>query len=246
VSNSKTCFIISPIGEENTDTRKRSDQVLKHIIEPTVKQFGYSALRADRISKPGVITSQIIQHILEDPLVIADLTENNPNVFYELAVRHATRKPVILIREVGQRVPFDVAQNRAIELDYQDLDSVDDCKKKLAEQCRSIEKEPTDMDNPISATIDLQNLRKSGDPSEKRDAQIIAILQDVRTGVAALANSLSHPKPAPVTSAYYDDLRTISRLDEPYRLTQRGRVYFGRDNRKAPPPTDKSKPSTQK
>jgi hypothetical protein len=82
----KKCFVISPIGDENSDTRKRSDQIFTYVIEKAVSGFGYTLLRADKISRPGIITSQIIEHILEDELV--DLTGRNPNVFYELALRH--------------------------------------------------------------------------------------------------------------------------------------------------------------
>src|SRR3989338_8854008 len=78
----KICFVISPIGEDDSDTRKRSDQVLKHIITGAVEQLGYEVIRADKISEPGIITHQILQHIVDAPLVIADLTERNPNVFY--------------------------------------------------------------------------------------------------------------------------------------------------------------------
>ena len=48
-----TCFVLSPIGEAGSDIRKRSDQVLKHVIEPACKLAGYKALRADQISEPG-------------------------------------------------------------------------------------------------------------------------------------------------------------------------------------------------
>jgi hypothetical protein len=92
MAKKKTCFVIAPIGEDGSETRKRSDQILDHIIKPAVTECGYTAVRADKIEKPGVITSQVIQHVVEDDLIVADLTERNPNVFYELAVRHATRR----------------------------------------------------------------------------------------------------------------------------------------------------------
>ena len=78
----KMCFVIAPIGEPDSDTRKRSDQILRHIVRPAVESKGYTAVRADEISEPGIITSQVIQHVVDDPLVVADLTERNPNVFY--------------------------------------------------------------------------------------------------------------------------------------------------------------------
>ncbi|MBN2209187.1 MAG: hypothetical protein JW759_07815 [Candidatus Coatesbacteria bacterium] len=89
----KVCFVIAPIGDPDSDVRKRSDQVVKHVIHPALKPLGYEAVRADQISEPGMITTQIIQHIIDDALLIADLSGRNPNVFYELAIRHALRKP---------------------------------------------------------------------------------------------------------------------------------------------------------
>src|SRR6266851_3935883 len=76
----KICFIIAPIGDIGSVVRIRSDKVLKHIIAPAAIDCGYEPLRADQISEPGIITSQVIQHIVEDPLVIADLTGPNANV----------------------------------------------------------------------------------------------------------------------------------------------------------------------
>ncbi len=97
----KTCFVIAPIGDPDSDIRRRSDQILKHIIKPAVGKCGYDAIRADQISEPGMITHQVIEHVVGDPLVVADLTGQNPNVFYELAIRHAIRKPFVpLIRTV--------------------------------------------------------------------------------------------------------------------------------------------------
>ena len=76
----QSCFVISPIGNEGSDVRRRADQVLRHVIGPAVASCGYEAIRADQIAEPGLITTQVIQHIIDDPLVIADLTGSNPNL----------------------------------------------------------------------------------------------------------------------------------------------------------------------
>jgi hypothetical protein len=175
----KICFVIAPIGEEGSEIRRRSDQVLTHIITPAAKECGYRAVRADTISKPGMITSQVIQHLVEDPLVIADLTGRNPNVFYELAVRHAVRKPCVQIIQIGDQIPFDVSQSRTIQVDHHDLDSVAHCKEELVRQIHSVEKDPSDIDTPITVAIDLQSLRQSENPLEKSSAEIITMLQEL-------------------------------------------------------------------
>jgi hypothetical protein len=64
------CFVIAPIGKDATETRLRSDKVLKHIIGPVAEECGYEAIRADKISEPGMITTQVINHILNDAMVV--------------------------------------------------------------------------------------------------------------------------------------------------------------------------------
>ncbi|MGR3309481.1 MAG: hypothetical protein ACUZ77_01795 [Candidatus Brocadiales bacterium] len=165
--------------------------MLTHIITPAAKECGYETIRADKISEPGMITSQVIQHLVDDPLVIADLTGRNPNVFYELAVRHAVKKPCIQVIQMGEPIPFDVAQSRAIQVDHQDLDSAARCREELVKQIHSVEKDPTDVDTPISVAIDLQSLRQSENPLEKSSAEIISMLQDLRSAVGELNNMLT-------------------------------------------------------
>jgi len=60
VSGEKSCFVIAPIGGEESETRKRSDLVLECIIKPAAEKCGYKAVRADEISESGIITTQII------------------------------------------------------------------------------------------------------------------------------------------------------------------------------------------
>ncbi len=125
--------------------RKRSDQVLRHIINPAAKKCGYDTIRADQIQKPGMIGPQIVQHLVHDPMVIADLTGQNPNVFYELAVRHLSRKPVIIIIQAGETLPFDVAQLRTISFNYPDPDDIERCRYELTSYIRAAESDPTNF-----------------------------------------------------------------------------------------------------
>lgn len=180
----KTCFIIAPIGDPESDTRKRSDQVLNHIIEPAANDCGYVAVRADGIDKPGIITSQVIQHVLEDELVVADLTERNPNVFYELAIRHAIRKPVVQLMQKGEQIPFDVAGTRTIHVDHRDLDSVSDAKKHIVEQIRALEEDPSDIETPISVSLDLQTLRSSERPEDRYFPEVLSTLTGILSSLS--------------------------------------------------------------
>lgn len=184
----KKCFVICPIGEENSEIRKRSDQIFNYVIKPITEEFGYEAVRAHEISEPGIITRQIIQKIIDAPLVIADLTDRNPNVFYELAIRHVIRKPLVQMIEKGEDIPFDIAATRIISIDRTDLDSVENAKEELKRQIRSVEEDDTKVDNPISVAIELQGLRSSGDPEERLFGAILTKLEEVASNVSKIEN----------------------------------------------------------
>lgn len=108
----KTCFVVCPIGPEGSDTRKRSDKLLKFIIEPICKNLGFEVIRVDNINQSDRIDQTIFQHLSSADLVIADLTDHNPNAFYEIGFRTALNKPFIHLAEEGHTLPFDVSSTR--------------------------------------------------------------------------------------------------------------------------------------
>ena len=152
-TNEKICFVIAPIGKLGSETRKRSDQVLQRIIRPVVECCGYKAVRADEIDEPGVIINQIIRHVVNDPLVIADLTEQNANVFYELAIRHAIRKPLVQIIDNVDNIPFDLRPMRTIQVNHQNSDSVKEAITEIKNQIQSLEENSSRLENPISVAL---------------------------------------------------------------------------------------------
>jgi hypothetical protein len=116
-----TCFYIAPIGAPDTEQRKHSDLFLGSLIEPALQSFGLTVVRADGIDKPGVITKQIIEYIVRSRLVMVDLSYHNPNVFYELAIRHMMRLPIVQIIRKADPIPFDINQMRTLVIDTTDI-----------------------------------------------------------------------------------------------------------------------------
>lgn len=149
-----TCFYIAPIGSDGSEPRKHSDLFLGTIVEPALEPFGLRVIRADAIDKPGVITRQIIDYIMRSRLVIADLSFHNPNVFYELALRHAIKLPIVQIIRTGDAIPFDVNQMRTIQIDTTDIYSfaprIDSYRSEVANQVRRALEPDHVVDTPIS------------------------------------------------------------------------------------------------
>lgn len=149
-----TCFYIAPIGDEGSDPRKHSDLFLGSIVEPALEPFQLTVIRADAIDKPGIITRQILDYIMRSRLVIADLSFHNPNVFYELALRHAVKLPIVQLIRTGDKVPFDVNQMRTIQIDTTDIYSlvprIDSYRAEVANQVRRALEADHVVDTPIS------------------------------------------------------------------------------------------------
>ena len=186
----KICFFIAPIGDPGTTTRKHSDDVLRHIVRGAASRFGFKAIRADEIAKPGMITSQVIEHIVDSPLVIADLTGHNPNVFYELAIRHAIRKPFVQIIKKDEPIPFDVATARTVFYEL-DLDGAANASDEVARHIQSLIDDPSDLETPISVTLDLQNLRSAADQENSGLHQVLPLLEDINSAVHNNSNEIS-------------------------------------------------------
>lgn len=113
----KVCFVISTIKEDGSDQRKHADMIFSQYVDRALAGSGLKAVRADKIGDPGMISKQIIEYILKAKLVVADLSFHNPNVFYELALRHVTGKPTVHLTRTQDKPPFDVGNFRAITID---------------------------------------------------------------------------------------------------------------------------------
>lgn len=170
----KDCFIICPIGSEGSDERVHSDKLLNHVFKPVLDANQYNTIRADQVAKVGLITTQIINLIIDSELVIADLTDQNPNVFYELALRHATNKPYIQVIRKGQKIPFDLSGIRTIEIDIQDLDDVAKAKKSIEDQLLEMEKGHI-PDSPVTIATSTKLLQDDYDLAEAIASRIDAL-----------------------------------------------------------------------
>ena len=133
----RKCFVISPIGEADSDIREHADSVLEYIIQPALKHMNIVAIRADKLAEPGLITNQMIEAILTYDLCIADLSGHNPNVFYELAIAQAAARPVVLMKRLDETIPFDIKDYRRVDYDLK-LKNINKWVSALADQVAKV------------------------------------------------------------------------------------------------------------
>ena len=119
----KICFIVTAIGESGTPTRERADNVYRYV---------------DHVNAVDNINETVINYLKTAPMVIADMTEHNPNAFYELGFRQARELPLVPIIKVGERLPFDVITTRTVFYDT-DVAKIEDSKENLKSKILSFE-----------------------------------------------------------------------------------------------------------
>ena len=148
------CFYITPIGDDSSEQRKHADLFFGSLVEPAMSEVGLRLVRADKIGQAGMITSQTMEHVKRSKLVVVDLSYLNPNVFYEMALRHACKLPVVHIIRKVDRIPFDVNQSRCIVIDTTDIytliPKIQTYKAEIATQARKAIEDPEHCGNPIT------------------------------------------------------------------------------------------------
>lgn len=115
----KNCFVIMGFGKKTDFATGRTldlDATYRSVIKPAVQDAGLECLRADEIVHAGLTDLPMYEQLLKADVVIADLSTANPNVLYELGVRHALRPytTIIIAEDQFYAVPFDVTTVRVI------------------------------------------------------------------------------------------------------------------------------------
>ncbi len=186
-----SCFIITPIGEETSDDRRKAEGVIQSVIKPILEELGFKKIdAAHEISESGSITKQVINRIIEDDLVITNLTGLNPNVMYELAIRHATMKPVVHICEKETKLPFDIIDQRTIFYNN-DMLGVKELEVKLKEYIQNSLEIKENRNNPIYNSVEyniFQNVAIN-EPEKKFEGYILKRLDKIDEKISKVIDS---------------------------------------------------------
>ena len=168
----KICFIVTAIGESGTPTRERADNVYRYLIAPVCEELGYKPVRVDHVNAVDNINETVINYLKTAPMVIADMTEHNPNAFYELGFRQARELPLVPIIKVGERLPFDVITTRTVFYDT-DVAKIEDSKENLKSKILSFK----NFEMPESRTERTLTLDDVNDNLTKKLNKILNLLE---------------------------------------------------------------------
>ncbi|MDQ6608421.1 MAG: TRAFs-binding domain-containing protein [Bacteroidota bacterium] len=157
------CFVIMPFGEKINAANKKIDFdiVYDTLIKPAIIKSGLKSLREDESTLGGIVIKNMFQRILFCDIAITDITFDNPNVYYELGIRHAVRtsSTIIICEKTHKTHPFNITGLRIIEYEYDfERKEIKDGEKKVAQLQNLLTgikaKADVDPDSPLKLLLE--------------------------------------------------------------------------------------------
>lgn len=199
----KYCFVVSPIGEDGSETRDNADKLFKHIISPVCQYCNFTVERVDRINDFNSITQTIIDKLQSADLVIADISEHNPNVFYEMGYRKCTGKPIIHLKRKNEHIPFDINTIRTFEYDLTDLDHVEATKERLQQTISAF------------SFDDSSNREDSDKPQSENLTSILSVLYQIQDSITELKEEISKKDMETIQTIMQTSLNNAAKEESP-------------------------------
>jgi hypothetical protein len=160
----KMVFVIMPIGDKGTPECADYDRVYNTLIKRAVDdaRLGLTCLRADERSVSGNISTDIYIHVTKAKYVIADLTWENVNVFYELGIRHAQPSHTILLAQRGVKLPFDTSHERTVFYSMNPVEEADAARDEIGRYLSEMTKSEAGR-SPVQEAYRARGIRDVGE-----------------------------------------------------------------------------------
>lgn len=157
MNNKKKCFVIMPFSDTQSCTEQKWTEIFEYIIKPAVEesQLGYECIRS--VAKRENIIKGILEALNKANVVIADLTDRNPNVFYELGVRHTLANRTILITQGQEHIPSDLT-SYPFAFYSESPAKIAEFKNAIKEKLEDIETNPERSDSPVADFLKNRNV----------------------------------------------------------------------------------------
>lgn len=180
-----SCFVICPFGGWH-------DEYHEQIFCAAIKAAGLEPRRADDLFRSSNIVHDVWHLVSSSKVMLADLTGKNPNVFYELGLAHAARKPVLLVTQTMDDVPFDLRALRVITYDVQDPTWGDQLRENIKSGLRETLESPAGSVLP-TFLLETPKDQTTVSPDERRylalRQQVDALRSELRGGESSAGSS---------------------------------------------------------
>lgn len=146
----RTCFVIMPFSTTTSCTEEEWALLFEALFKPAIEgaDLDYECRRS--VATRGNIVASILQELKESYVVLADLTDHNANVFYELGVRHSLKDCTILIAQKEEDIPFDLRAYAYHIYNWRTEDGKEAFTTRITELLSEIDSNPDRPDNPVS------------------------------------------------------------------------------------------------
>lgn len=180
------CFVIMPIGELKENPPSHFKRVYEDIFVPAIRKAGFEPYRSDESLASNMIQVNIIKAIVDAPMVLCDLSTRNPNVLFELGIRQAFDKPVVLVQEEGTPKIFDISTINTIT--YRKERIYDEVMNDREEICKAIV--ATKEDSSFNSIIKLLQIESANITSNGK----MNVNQEIRFMLRTLMNDVAELK----------------------------------------------------
>jgi hypothetical protein len=178
----RDAFVIMPFSDSASATAQEWTDTFDYVFKPAFVAAGYTCERAQPVV--GGLVDSIVERLRNAAVVLADVTDRNANVFYELGVRHAMRKGTILVSRDGQ-LPSDLAGQWYLQYGTTPA-KVARFQQEIARLLEFIAREPERADNPIAAYLDRESLTTSSMINRENAKKIGALITEMSGNLVVL------------------------------------------------------------
>lgn len=188
------CFVIMPISDPENYENGHFQHVYDDIVSKACESAGFKPIRADDVLETNLIHLDVLKRIIETPMAVCDLSNRNPNVLFELGLRQAFDKPVVLIQEKGTPAIFDIAPLRYTEYRKERIyHQVLEDQKCIADAITATKK-ATDEGIGINSMVQLLSLTSSAQLKDFRGEESNPMMQMLMAEMGALRQEFRHTR----------------------------------------------------
>lgn len=176
-----------PFSSTKSRTAEEWTEIFENVHSPAIIEsgLGYDCQRSN--IRPGAFIKDILTMLNQADVVLADLTDMNPNVFYELGVRHTLKNRTILVSQSWDDVPSDLSQYGVIIYNITPK-GVTEFKQKINSILRDIRDNPERSDNPVSDYLQLKSIVTDTFEAKSIEKKLVALVSECSYNLKVVEN----------------------------------------------------------